>query len=94
MIQPHTRLLRPDNAADVKTKIVASRAGVHDGEQATIHYGSFICVTCGGVGSVNSEAIARLAGTSSSTVRKWLRREPVRQDIADRIRSVVLRVEE
>lgn len=55
--------------------------------------GEVRCVTCHGPALGRGE-LAGILGISTSTLSKWLRREPIRQDIADKIRAAVKAVHE
>lgn len=70
----------------VRSNVVARRADPRGA-------GGFTCHCCGG----HTHSIADMAqviGVSSSTLSRWLKREAVRQDVAERIRAAFLRVEE
>lgn len=55
--------------------------------------GDIRCVTCHGP-AVGRGEFAAAIGVSPSTLAKWLRKEPIRQDIADKIRAAVKAVHE
>ena len=55
--------------------------------------GEIRCDTCHGPALGRGE-FAQIVGVSPSTLAKWLRCEPIRQDIADKIRSAVKEVRE
>lgn len=77
--------------ADLKASAVAVRTGEHHGIYRQT--GSVLCLTCGGyIGGLTKVAAA--IGVSASTLNKWLKRETIRQDLADRIRSAFARIEE
>lgn len=87
---------REPTAPFLKEFGVAQRAGNRVGDPDGItHYssGSVECKTCGGyLGNINQ--IARAIGVSPGSFSKWLRRQSVRQDIAERIRASFARVGE
>ena len=55
--------------------------------------GELRCVTCHGP-AVTKGDFANVVGVSPSTLSKWMRREPIRQDIADKLRNAVKAVHE
>lgn len=79
-------------ARDLQTRVVANRAGQHLGGPFFVT-GMFTCPCCGG-NVVNTAECARIIGVGAQTLSKWLRREPIRQELANKIRSAFLRVEE
>ncbi len=59
----------------------------------TIGGGEIRCDTCF-LSPLTKKEFADIVGCNVSTLSKWLRREPIRQDIADRIRKAVKAVHE
>lgn len=53
--------------------------------------GWIACDTCGN-GVVSREELARIAGVSPASVSKYLNREPLRPDVAERIKATVKEV--
>ena len=72
---------------------VAERAGGRVGEDVYHSSGSVNCKHCGGnVGNIAE--IANIIDVPASTFSRWLRRLPIRADVAKRIRGSFFRVGE
>lgn len=73
--------------AKTETYVVARRKG------AGTTTGYLYCVSCG-YSTVSKGDFARYAGVTLHYLNRFLNREPIREDIAAKIRSKLLRVEE
>lgn len=85
--------MRREVTADwLRKNAVIERAGKR--ADGSIHSSGHVdCIHCGGyVGNTNE--IGRVIGVAPGTLSKWLRRLPVRQEIASRIRASFFRVGE